>query len=260
MRSVLSLLTILLALGATSFGQTAAEDSASQVPADSAGYMSEIASRYVVTIGRIKVTDGELFDTLDVVLDSKGAPIGGFDLKVGCDSPYLEIVEVLKGDIPDSCNWEFFQARRVRDLGQEGIPSTLWKTTALAQFLPDSTSVPCFGLGRPASLIRLVVSSLHVDLVPDTTAPIYFFWQLCADNVISSAEGTAMLVSKQVFDYYPVELEGKKDVFPTRFGTPQQCINPSLANGPVRKVEFHNGGVEFKLEVDPEADSATDSL
>jgi len=222
----------------------------------------KIGARYVVRIERVKVTDGELFDTLDVMLNSYGSPIGGFDLRIGTDSPYLEIMEVLKGEIPDSCDWEFFQARRLGDLGQSGVPSTLWKVTALAEFLPDSTDeeAPCHGLGRPASMIRLVVSSLHVDQVPDTAIPIYFFWQLCADNVLSSAEGNHMLVSKQVFDYYEVGLESERDIFPTRFGTPQQCINPSLTNGPVRAVEFHNGGVEFRLDIGIPADSTADSL
>ncbi len=230
------------------------------VPVDSAALAAAVSSRYVVKIDRLKVTDGEVYDTLDVILDSYGTPIGGFDLKIGADNPYLEIMEVLKGDLPDSCAWEFFNVRRVGSGGKEGVPSTLWKVTALAEFMPDSTTTPCHGLGRPASMVRLVVSSLHADLVSDMSIPIFFYWQICADNVVSSAEGSAMLVSKQVFDYFSVDMEGEPDIFPTRLGTPQQCINPSLTNGPVRAVEFHNGGVEFELDIPEDVDSVSDSL
>lgn len=219
-----------------------------------------IAPQYDVTIERVKVTDGTLYDTLDVMIDSHGAPIGGFDLKIGTDGYLLEIMEVLKGEIPDSCQWEFFSARRLPERSRPGAPAVLWKATALAEFLSDSTTPPCFGFDRSASMIRLVVSSLHADLVPDTALPIFFYWQMCADNVVASAEGTAMLVSKQVFDYYPVSLESESDVFSTRQGTPQQCINPSKTNGPVRAVAFHNGGVEFELDLEPPADSTADSL
>jgi len=126
--------------------------------------------------------------------------------------------------------------------------------------MTDSTTPPCYGFDRPASMVRLVVSSLHVDLVPDMSIPIFFYWQACADNSVSSAEGNQMLVSKQVFDYYEGALEDPPDIFPTRFGTPQQCINPTLTNGPVRVVEFHNGGVKFELDIEPLTDSITDSL
>ena len=70
-------------------------------PVDSARMAQVRDARYVVKIDRLKVSDGGVFDTLDVVLDSYGIPIGGFDLKIAADSPYLEIMEVLKGEIPE---------------------------------------------------------------------------------------------------------------------------------------------------------------
>ncbi|MCP4685384.1 MAG: hypothetical protein GY867_08040 [bacterium] len=227
---------------------------------DSAETVEVRDARYVVKIDRLKVTDGGVYDTLDIILDSYGSTVGGFDLKIAADSPFLEITEVLKGEIPDSCQWEFFNVRRITAGGVEGEPSTLWKITALAEFMTDSTEVPCYGFDRPASMVRLVVSSVHVDQVQDMSIPIFFYWQMCADNSVSGAEGNQMLVSKQVFDYYDVALESSPDIFPTRFGTPQQCINPSLVNGPVRAVEFHNGGVEFELDIREDVDSVSDSL
>jgi hypothetical protein len=214
-----------------------------------------------VRIDRALVTDMKLRDTLDIVVECRESEFAGFTLKFGVDSRYLDIVEVLRGEVPDSCHWEYFNAIRVNTMGKPGLPKALWQVTALSKMSADTARAECLGLGRPASVVRLVVSSEHVAQVPDTTAPIYFFWQDCRDNVLSDPTGDRLMVSASVFDYFPVDSLGKKDVFPTRFGTPQQCIDPSRSNAPKRVMEFHNGGVEFRFAVGapPVVDSISDS-
>jgi hypothetical protein len=216
--------------------------------------------RYIVRIGRVLVTDMRLRDTLDIIVEGTGDEFAGFTLKFGLESRHMDIVEVLRGEVPDSCHWEYFNAFRVNTMDKPGLPRSLWQVTALSKMSADTAQAQCLGLGRPASVARLVVTSEHLSAVPDTTAAIFFFWQDCRDNVLSDPSGDRLMVSSGVFDYFPVDSLGEKDVFPTRFGTPTQCIDPTKYNAPQRVIEFHNGGVEFRLAVGaPPVDSLTDS-
>ena len=97
-------------------------------------------------------------------------------------------------------------------------------------------------------LLKIVVANAQPGQpVPDTTAPIFFYWESCTDNVLSDASGNSMLVSDQVFDYLGSDVTGGGEVFPTRTGAPHQCVKPSAVNTPTRAIEFHNGGILFKL-------------
>ncbi len=216
---------------------------------DSVDNGDTLTDPYIVSIERLTVDDMKLYDTLDVTVESFGRSLAGFLFKVGTTSSFAEIVEILPGEVADSCGWEFFRALQVNTIDQPELPPDLWRVTALAKLSADTTQPLCYGFDRPASLMRLVVSSAHMSRIPDTTAPIFFFWQDCRDNVISDAAGDHLFVSKRVFDYFPVDLPSEKDVFPTRFGAPHQCFNPNIKNAPRRLVEFHNGGVEFKLDL-----------
>jgi len=96
----------------------------------------------------------------------------------------------------------------------------------------------------------VVVSSVHVQVVPDTTAGVFFYWESCRDNVVSDREGASILISDTVYDCFSITPDADPDQFPTRHGTPPECISPHAADPPRRLVEFHNGGVEFKLDLD----------
>ncbi|MBU0983610.1 MAG: hypothetical protein KKA42_07055, partial [candidate division Zixibacteria bacterium] len=181
---------------------------------------------YVIRIDRATVGDMALDDTLDVVLESYGAAFAGFVLKVATASPYVDIIEILKGEIPDSCGWELFNPRKVHGLVQDGDPLTVWQVTGLAKTTPDNRRPTCIGFDRPASLLRMVVTSAHALQIPDTSAPIFFYWEDCRDNVVSDSLGDKLVVSANVIDYFPVAQDFQRDGFPTRFGTPSQCIKP----------------------------------
>ncbi|HUV31206.1 MAG TPA: hypothetical protein VMY05_08985 [Acidobacteriota bacterium] len=215
------------------------------------------AAHLVVRLGRITVDNMRLDDTLSLILEAPGDEIAAFALKFGCDSRYVNIVDVLPGEIPDSCDWEYFQALPVTTADDVRRPRNLWTAMALAKMSPDATRPPCLGLGRPASLLRLVLSNENVPQVPDQNVPIFFYWEDCRDNVLSDMTGQTLNVSNNVIDYYDVELPENEDLFPTWKGTPQPCIDPARENHPRRRVDFYNGGVEFRLQLEPPAgDSA----
>lgn len=217
----------------------------------------EDSTRYIVSIQRVIVTDMRIDDTLVISLNSFGNPLAGFELKFAVESPFIYIDTVLPGEIYDSCNWEFFNARQIDTPNKEDYPPVIWQAVALADMMPDTDRPVCFSFEREASLVKLVVSSEHVARIPDTVAPIFFFWEDCSDNTIAGISGDTLAVSAKVFDYYNVEYTEKQKLFPTRTGAPEQCIDPTARNKPRRQIEFHNGGVEFKMNLEGEiVDSA----
>ncbi len=202
-------------------------------------------ARYLVRIDRAEVTPLNVAETLDVTIQTFGWPYAACAFKVGTTSKYIDITAVERGEVIDSCKWEFFRASRVNTESKELYPRTLWSVVALAKFTADSSKPPCLGLNREASFMRLVVTSPPNVEIKDSTASIFFFWEDCRDNTLSDASGATLLISRQVFDYYETGKSSTARAFPTRNGTPDACINPQLKRHPERKVEFHNGGLKF---------------
>jgi hypothetical protein len=238
------------------------QDSFIKLPADSAEEMlheAEDTANLVLSVERVTVHTGRIHDTLDVTLESGGHLVAGFDIRLALESPHLEIMEILPGEILDSCSWEFFRAKPDDDHEGGSYPRSVWHVVALAELVVDETEPHCYGLDRRASLLRLVVSSEHVDIVPDTEAAVFFFWKGCSDNSISGVTGNRLFLSSRVYDYLTVGDYESDAMFPTRLGAPKQCVDQSVKYPPRRRIEFHNGGVEFEIKL--EADSTTvDSL
>lgn len=209
----------------------------------------QLPERLVLSIDRVEANTGQIHDTLEVALQSFGYPIAGFDIKLGVDSRIVEILDMLPGEIHDSCNWQFFDSRSMPNAGREGYPAQLWQAIALAETVPTRDGPVCFGFDREASLLRLVVASSPSAMVDDTSVAIYFIWEDCSDNSLADRSGNLLLFSKQVYDYLPGEARDTLRQFPTRQGVPKQCIDLSTDNRPLRLIELHNGGVEFRLDV-----------
>lgn len=219
--------------------------------------LADDSARYVVRIPRIAVPPINVVDTIDVTIESYGHPYAGCSFKFGANSPYIDIIAVLKGEIVDSCKWEYFRANRIETGTRPRYPRTLWSAVALAKFSPDTVRPACLGFAHEGSIVRLVVVSAPNVTIPDSTAAIFFFWEDCRDNTLSDSTGGILYVSRKILDCYDPELPQGNDAFPTRQGTPDQCINLRYANHPRRQLEFYNGGLRFELKAPPVADSVS---
>ena len=225
-------------------------DDSSAIPSASTDSISVVPGRIVVSVERLEINSGVLEDTLSIYLESFGQRVAGFDFRFGLYSTLVEIVEVLPGEIYDSCHWEFFSARTAANSGKEGYPASLWHAVALAETVPDQTRPVCFGFDRKASLLRLVVASPPGQLVDDTTIALFFLWEDCGDNTVADASGQNLLISSQVFDYFPNDAIESQALFPSRTGAPKPCTPPEVQNPPTRAVEFQNGGIEFRFDLE----------
>jgi hypothetical protein len=211
---------------------------------------------YVISIERVKVGNMRIHDTLAITLNSFVRSLAGFELKFGLESPFIDIDTVLPGELSDSCRWEFFNSRSLTNPDRVDYPPILWQAVAIAQVSPGERGPICYGLDGEVSLAKLVVTSEHVTRVPDTVAPIFFFWEDCTDNTISAVSGDTLAISAKVLNFQDVEYTGDLESFPNRTGALDDCINPNKPNRPHRLIEFHTGGVEFKLDVgEHQADS-----
>lgn len=204
-------------------------------------------ARYLVRVERAEVMPLNVAETLDVTIQTFGWPYAACALKVGTNSKFVDIVDVQRGEIIDSCKWEYFKATRLKTDNKPLYPKSLWSVVALAKFTPDTTKPPCLGLNREASFMRLIVTSAPNIDIRDSVASIFFFWEDCRDNTLSDASGATLLISKQIFDYFDTREPGSGRAFPTRNGTPESCINPQLKRHPERRIEFHNGGLKFTV-------------
>ncbi len=205
-----------------------------------------------VEIETLTVSDGKVADTIDVILDAESFITAGFDFRIGIDSRYIEILDIIKGETPDSCNWEFFNARKVESNSESAQPQSLWKITGLAKVSPDMSMPLCFSLNRKSSLLRIVVglsSSIGATVPPDHDAEIFFLWESCRDNIISDQTGQLTLVSKTVRNGLNVSSDDL--IIPSsRAGAGDECVDKTRKNHPIRKVDFRNGGIRFEMKVE----------
>ncbi|MEA2030741.1 MAG: hypothetical protein U9N55_03995 [candidate division Zixibacteria bacterium] len=249
---------ILLWLPSVSFAvESGIVDSTLQMKLDS----SDEKQSAVITIEQLTVDDMKLDDTLLIMLKSTGTSLAGFDFKFGINNPMVDIVEILPGEIYDSCRWEYFNAHQINTTHRDDdYPPILWQAVALAEVVSDTTKPLCFGFESEASLLKLVLSNEHVLNQPDTTVPIFFFWEDCTDNTISGRTGNVLLISRQVFDYFREKPPRSSKLFPNRTGAPNQCIDPARDNHPRRRIILHNGGIKFNLNVELKPSDSTDSI
>ncbi len=198
---------------------------------------------YKISIESKSYSLGQLIDTIDIGIESSGKPIGGVDIKIGFDSPALEILEIIPGEIPDSCRWKFFNARDMSFNSSGDTPIGVWQILAMAEFGGDTVRSVCYGFDRKASIAQLIihVDSSQIDARTDSALTIFFYWQDCGDNTVTNVLGDSLFLSAN-----SVNEKDTLRVLPSRVGAPSSCINPRAQNKPVRGVSFESGGVVIR--------------
>ena len=244
--ALMKIFLLLMAIFVVLTGFVGAADSL-MLPADTTGPLVP----YEISIERLTIDDQQLYDTIDVTVDSRGQALAAFDLKIAVDDAQVDILDILPGELSDSCNWEFFSARPIQTAGRDGYPLIVWQAVALSQLVSDTAAPVCFEMEGRVPLLRIVVSNAHTLEAPDVDIPIFFFWEDCTDNTLSGRTGNILLTSRRVFDYFGAVTDSIPRLFPSRTGAPAECIKVNARNPSRRMLDLHNGGVEFRLAIDP---------
>ncbi len=218
---------------------------------------------YEIAIDRIHIDNMRLNDTIPVWIETNDRALAGFDFKIAVSSRAIDITEILPGYLHDTCNWKYFNARRLETARSDSYPHLVWQIVGLADVIPDSAGPSCHTVDGRAPLMHLVLSNEHMREVRDQKIPIYFFWEDCSDNTISDKSGNSLSISRRLYSYYddPAAPEPQtRGAFPNRTGAPHGCIDLSAANPLQRLIDFRNGGVEFELAIpEPSGTTMTDS-
>jgi hypothetical protein len=199
---------------------------------------------YSVGIAGGSLASGKTIDTLDIILDMQGNEMAAVDLKVATTNSNFEISQVLKGAICDSCNWEFFNAKRLKDIEEASLFS-VWQIVTLADMMPDSVVPSCYGWKSPGSIARLVINKKRDPLSMEATDSINFLWQDCSDNSISNRTGVVLAISTLpdtvgFSGTVPMSLE-----FPNIIAAPGSCIKPDKKDRVKRLIEFEAGQIRY---------------
>ncbi|MEA1981499.1 MAG: hypothetical protein U9N54_11080 [candidate division Zixibacteria bacterium] len=187
---------------------------------------------YKIAIESVTYGDYVELDTIDVTMETS-MELGGFDLKLSTISNYYEIVDILKGDFSEKCNWEYFNKRKVND------GSKTWHIVSLGKMLADSTVKVCYYLDSSATLFKLVVAFTPITY----TTPIFdmgqirFKWSQCKDNTVSSVSGDTLMVYSKL-----------SDELAEPYAPPEECYQN--LSGRVRDLLIFKNG-DFKVNFDP---------
>lgn len=164
---------------------------------------------FSVSIESVASTFISRLDTIDVKLTTS-TELGGFDFKIGLESNgstvgIPDIVEILPGEFIDSCRWEMFNTHRIETSLGDNRPSSLWQVVALPEMIPDSTRPICFSPAGEMNIFKIVLATGHaygarIYHPERDSLDLFFFWEDCGDNSISSGSGSELFVMSQIFD------------------------------------------------------------
>ncbi|UCD94540.1 MAG: T9SS type A sorting domain-containing protein [Candidatus Zixiibacteriota bacterium] len=181
---------------------------------------------------------------------------GGFNFLLGYDPSALTPTSVTPGQLLEDCGWEYFTFR----LGAQGncgdgCPSGLLRIIALADMNDGGNHPVCFG---PPDKDRYELAVITFFVTSNYNysgqfVPIWFFWDDCGDNSVSSVNGDTLYIDRAIYDYMGNLIWDEDDdyQFPEEaripnVGAPDYCLNsdPDKPSA-VRYVVFENGGIRI---------------
>ncbi|MEW5925481.1 MAG: T9SS type A sorting domain-containing protein, partial [Candidatus Zixiibacteriota bacterium] len=152
--------------------------------------------------------------------------------------------------------WEYFTYRHgVMGTCGDACPDGLLRIIALAETNDGANHPDCYGPPdtdpHELATMRFYVSNdrnLNGQYVP-----IYFFWNDCGDNAISSVDGDDLYVDHAIYDFQEnlIWNEDDDDLYPEEnripfVGTPDVCMNPDPEKpGLIRCIDFIYGGIDI---------------
>jgi len=215
-----------------------------------------------VSIERLCPDSTEIADTLEVTISPEYA-IGGFDFKIATDSRSVSVVDILPGELIDSCRWEYFKARPMSlTLSGDSHLTALWQVVGLAEMFATGDTVLCRRFDRDVSLMRIALTFNSSRLPRDTAAAVFSYWSDCGDNTVSVSSGDTLSVSVRVEDFFEPSWPDTGGHFPTHLGALPQCISDKAEGRILPRLVFRNGGVRLPFYFgEARADSIrTDSI
>jgi len=193
----------------------------------------------LISIENAECGSGE-YAEVSIKLEDVPIEMGGFDFLVACDPSALTPTEAALGQVLQDCEWEYFTYRF--DPGQIRL-------VALADVDNGNIHPSCYG-SPSADPYELAAITFYISGNPTLigqVVPIYFFWDDCGDNVVSSVDGYELFVSDHVYDFEGTEITDSSYGFPTYFGVQTECLGGGGPEDPelVRSIDFRGGSLRI---------------
>ena len=186
-------------------------------------------------------------ELVDVVLQSSGKEIGGYDFLIQYDPSALLFSLATPGELLTGCGWEYFTYRYGADGNCSGCPTGLLRVVAIAETNNGANHPGCFLDGQVGVLASLDFLVSNDRMLECQYVPIRFYWIDCGDNGVASRLGDTLFISRRVFDFELAELTNTTYGMPGYFGATDDCLIPDSPDKPasVRCIDFTNGGIDI---------------
>ncbi len=200
---------------------------------------------------RIEKTHGSIqgqHELVDILLESNGKQLGGFDLLISYDYSALTLNTVIPGDLIEQCGWEYFVYRHGADGNcGGGCPSGAIRIVSIAETNNGPNHPGCLLEGLTGSLATIDFVVSNDRTLECQYAPVQFLWADCGDNAFSGPIGDTLWVSRDVYSFELNNIADNGYGFPGYFGAPDYCLIPEEAGKPhpLRCIDFTNGGVDI---------------
>ena len=182
--------------------------------------------------------------------------MGGFDFLIGYDASALTFLQATPGQLIEDCGWEYFTYRYgVHGNCGDACPSGLLRIVAMAEDNNGPGHPSCYGPpdSDPHELTEMKFLVTSDYTLESQYVPIYFFWDDCGDNIISSVSGDTAFIDSKIYDFEngvvwdeEDEVNYPEDERLPGVGAPDVCLNfdPEKPSA-IRCIEFVNGGVDI---------------
>ncbi len=186
------------------------------------------------------------YEFVSITLENSDLEMGGFDFLIAYNSDDLTFIEANPGWFMEGCDWQYFSYHYISPPG--GVTDQLIRLVGYADSGPDMAT--CYGPDDEVE-IELVELKLQVDpgLTLGYSSPIYFFWDDCNDNVVSSTDGSAYYIDRAIYDFEENLIWDEDDDIqfpdsarPNYIGAPDFCID-SFPSPAVRYYDYQHGAL-----------------
>jgi len=209
-----------------------------------------------IKIGKTHNTLQGMYEYVSITLENGPLEMGGFDFLIAYDASALAFMEATPGQLLEDCDWEYFTYRHgVQGNCGDACPSGLLRIIAIAETNDGPNHPSCFG---PPDTDPHELAVMKFYVTDDRTyeclyTPIYFFWDDCGDNMVSSVDGDPVYIDLRIYDFEGNLIwdEEDDDEFPEDdripfVGAPDFCINPDPEKPTaIRLIDFVHGGIDI---------------
>ncbi len=214
------------------------------------------ACKSIIAIEKTHQTLQGHYQDVSITVEDWDLDMGGFDFLIAYDASALAFTEAEPGQLLEDCGWEYFTYRYGVDGNcGDACPSGLLRIIAIAETNNGPNHPSCYG---PPDTDPHELATMTFFVTNDRTyecqyVPIYFFWDDCNDNAISSIDGQILYIDRAIYDFEGNLIwdEDDDDQFPEDeripfVGAPDFCLNPDPDKPSAERCPgFVNGGIDI---------------